>query len=72
CRSARIGCVDSKRALAEAMITALAPIQERKRELLAKPGLVNEILGDGAATARKVAAQTMVQVRERLGLLPLR
>ncbi|HMY60269.1 MAG TPA: tryptophan--tRNA ligase [Pseudomonadota bacterium] len=72
CRSARIGCVDSKRALAEAMITALVPIQERKRELLAKPGLVNEILGDGAATARKVAAQTMVQVRERLGLLPLR
>ena len=53
------------------MITALAPIQERKRELLAKPGLVNEILGDGAATARKVAAQTMVQVRATRPL-PLR
>ncbi len=71
CRSARIGCVDSKRALAEAMITALQPIQERKRELLAKPGLVEDILQAGAAEARKVALRTMVEVRERLGLLPL-
>jgi tryptophanyl-tRNA synthetase len=71
CRSAKIGCIDSKRALAEAIIAHLQPIQERKRELLAKPGLVEEILRDGAAVARKVAAQTMVEVRERLGFLPL-
>ena len=71
CRSARIGCVDSKRALADAMITTLQPIQERKRELLAKPGLIEEILQAGAAEARKVAQKTMVEVRERLGLLPL-
>ena len=71
CRSAKIGCIDSKRALAEAIISHLQPIQERKRELLAKPGFVEEILRDGAAQARKVAAQTMVEVRDRLGFLPL-
>ena len=72
CRTARIGCVDSKRALAEAMITTLQPIAERKRELLAKPGLVEDILQAGADEARKIAKQTMAEVRERLGLLPLR
>jgi tryptophanyl-tRNA synthetase len=69
CRSARIGCVDSKRALAEAMIATLAPIKERKRELLEKPGQVEEILHAGAEQARKVARETMGEVRERLGLL---
>ena len=72
CRTARIGCVDSKRALAEAMITTLQPIAERKRELLAQPGLVEDILQAGADEARKIAKQTMAEVRERLGLLPLR
>jgi tryptophanyl-tRNA synthetase len=70
CRSARIGCVDSKRALADAMIAHLSPINERRRELLARPGHVEEILHAGAAQARAVAQQTLGEIRERLGLLP--
>ena len=70
CRTARIGCVDSKRALSDAMIASLASIQERKREIMAKPGLVDEILHEGARRARAVAKKTMAEVRERLGLLP--
>lgn len=72
CRTARIGCVDSKKALAEAMIESLAPIQERKRALLARPGYVEEVLHHGAERARATARETMAAVRERLGLLPLR
>lgn len=72
CRTARIGCVDSKKALAEAMIERLAPIQERKRALLARPGYVEEVLRHGAERARSTARETMAAVRERLGLLPLR
>ena len=72
CRSARIGCVDSKRALADAMIATLAPIKERKRELLEQPGRIEEILHAGAEQARAVARETMGEVRERLGLLPKR
>lgn len=68
CRSARIGCVESKRALADAMLNALRPLQERKREILAKPGYVEQILGDGAARAKQLAQVTMTEVRERLGL----
>jgi tryptophanyl-tRNA synthetase len=72
CRSARIGCVDSKRALADAMIATLAPINERKRELLEQPGRIEEILHAGAEQARIVARQTLAEVRDRLGLLPKR
>lgn len=70
CRTAKIGCVDSKRALADAIIETLRPIQERKRELLATPGRVDEILRAGAEAARKVARETMTEIRARLGLLP--
>lgn len=68
CRSARIGCVDSKRALAEAIIRSLEPIQRRKRELLAQKGLVQDVLAQGAAAAKNVAQATMTAVRERLGI----
>lgn len=71
CRSARIGCVDSKRALAEAMIAKLKPIQDRKAQLLSKPGFVEEVLRSGAAQARKVAKATVSEVRDRLGLFPM-
>ncbi len=70
CRSARIGCVESKRALADAMIEQLRPIQERKRALSERPGYIDEILHAGAARARLIAQATMAEVRERLGLIP--
>ena len=72
CRNARIGCVESKRALADAMMVTLRPIQERKRELSEKTGMIDEILAAGAARARAIAGETMREVRERLGLLPER
>jgi len=68
CRSATAGCVDSKRALAENMIKMLAPLREKAAEWKAHPDKIREVLGDGAQTARVVAHDTMVQVRERLGL----
>jgi tryptophanyl-tRNA synthetase len=68
CRTAAWGCVDSKRALAENMIATLAPIRERAVELKAHPERIREILGDGAQAARKVAVETMRDVRARIGL----
>jgi tryptophanyl-tRNA synthetase len=70
CRTAAIGCVDSKRALAENMIKVLAPIRERTDELKAHPERIRQVLGDGAQVARRVAVETMRQVRERTGLYP--
>jgi tryptophanyl-tRNA synthetase len=68
CRTATAGCVDSKRALAENMIRFFAPMRERSAELMAKPDQIRQILGDGAAVARRLAAETMRNVRERMGL----
>ncbi len=56
CRSAGIGCIECKGWAADAIVAALAPIQERRRRLEQNPALVTEILADGnrraAARAR--------------------
>jgi tryptophanyl-tRNA synthetase len=68
CQTARIGCVDCKARLAGNLAEYLAPVRERAREIRARPEQVWEILGDGAATARRAAEDTMAEVRARIGL----
>ena len=70
CRGARWGCLDCKRVLADNMIATLAPIRERALALKAEPARVEQILGDGATKARRLAGETMREVRARMGLLP--
>jgi tryptophanyl-tRNA synthetase len=70
CRGANWGCLDCKRVLADNIIRTLAPIRERALELQAQPERVDQILGDGAAAARRIATETMREVRERMGFLP--
>ncbi|HXG44634.1 MAG TPA: tryptophan--tRNA ligase [Gemmatimonadales bacterium] len=69
CRGALWGCLDCKRVLADHLNAALAPIQARAAELGAHPERVREILGDGAARARRLARETMRAVRERMGFM---
>lgn len=70
CRGAKWGCLDCKRVLADNLTAALAPIQERARELRSRPGSVDEILADGASRARRIAQGTLAEVKERMGLMP--
>ncbi|HVL17929.1 MAG TPA: tryptophan--tRNA ligase, partial [Gemmatimonadales bacterium] len=73
CRGAKWGCLDCKRELADNMIRTLTPIRERALSLQQDPGRVDQILGDGAATARRLAGETMREVRARMGFLaPMR
>lgn len=69
CRSAGWGCLDCKRVLHESMERELVPIRSRAAELAAAPGRVAQALGDGAERARRVAGDTMREVRERMGLV---
>jgi tryptophanyl-tRNA synthetase len=71
CSGAKWGCLDCKRVLADNMIAALAPIRERALELQQKPDQVDQILADGASAARRIAMETLREVRERMGLLSL-
>ena len=67
-RSAGYG--DFKAAVADAVVTTLAPIRERYGELIADPGELDRLLARGAERAAETAAKTMAAVRERVGLTP--
>ena len=68
CRTAGWGCIDCKKVLFEHMNKELAPIRARSVEIRARPEIVEQVIGDGAATARRVASETMREVKERMGL----
>jgi tryptophanyl-tRNA synthetase len=68
CTTAGIGCIECKKWLDEGIKADLERIRARRAELLAKPDAIDEILADGARRARRVAAETMALVRDRLGL----
>lgn len=68
CRSGELGCVADKKHLAESINNALEPIRQRRRELEANPGYVNDVLAEGAKRARARAEETMVMVREKMHL----
>lgn len=70
CRSAGWGCIDCKKVLATNMTERLAPMRARSLELRAMPDTVRQVLGDGAATARRLAAETMTGASARMGFLP--
>ena len=64
------GYGDLKKEVAEVVVAALTPFQDRMRELLDDPAELDRILADGAERAREVARGTMARVRDRVGLLP--
>ena len=68
CRSAGIGCVDCKRILSDSIAEEFGPIRERAEHYRSRPGEVRDILEAGAESARSIAAETIAEVRERMGL----
>ena len=68
CRRAGIGCVECKQRLAANLNAHLAPFRQRRAELARDPNYVQDVLDDGARRAREIAEQTMVEVREAIGL----
>lgn len=67
CRTAAWGCIECKKVLHASMEVELVPIRARAAELAAHPDKVTQALGDGAERARRVARQTIAEVRERMG-----
>jgi len=70
CRSAGIGCIECKGWAADALVRILNPMQERRKKYEEKPRLAWDILEEGSAKAREVAATTMDEVRESMHLSP--
>ncbi len=67
-RQGGFGYGEVKKALAEAAEAYFAEAHERRAELEAKPERVNEILGDGAAVARKKAGEVLKRAQQACGL----
>ena len=70
CRCAGIGCVEDKKLMADNLVQALAPLQERRRQYENNPKLVWEILEEGSGKARQTAQATMEEVRAAMNLAP--
>jgi tryptophanyl-tRNA synthetase len=68
CTTAGIGCLECKQPVIDAVIAELAPMRERAQAYLDDPTLVKNILADGCDKARKLAVETMRDVREAIGL----
>jgi tryptophanyl-tRNA synthetase len=63
-----VGYGHFKQQLFEAIREYFAPMRERREQLLARPGYVDEVLREGAARAHAVAGPVMERVRRAVGL----
>ncbi|MDO8926570.1 MAG: tryptophan--tRNA ligase [Sideroxyarcus sp.] len=68
CRSAGIGCIECKQPVITAVLEEQKPMRERAQLYLDDPSLVRNIIADGCEKARKLATETMRDVREAMGL----
>jgi len=68
CRSARIGCLECKQPVIDAVLEEQKPMRERAQRYLDDPTLVRSIVADGCEKARKQAQETLREVREVMGL----
>ena len=68
CRTAGIGCLECKKIMIKHVVDDLAPFREKRAQYQNKPSEVEEVLAAGNESARKIAAATMAEVRETLGL----
>jgi tryptophanyl-tRNA synthetase len=68
CRSAGIGCIECKQPVIDAVLLEQNPMRERAQLYLDDPTLVRNIIADGCEKARKLAGETMRDVREAMGL----
>lgn len=68
CQSASIGCLECKQPVIDAILREQQPMFERAQQYLDDPSLLRSIIADGSDKARKVAQETMRDVREAMGL----
>ena len=66
CTSAKLGCVDCKKGVGEAIADYFAPLREKRNELETQPAVIDEIIEAGNTRARTAAVATMEAVRESM------
>jgi tryptophanyl-tRNA synthetase len=61
-----------KQAVADAVVEYMTPVRGRYQELRADESALERTLAEGAAKARRIAAGTLADVREAMGVGPVR
>jgi tryptophanyl-tRNA synthetase len=68
CRGASFGCLECKQPVIDGVLKEQEPMRERARMYEEDPQLVKNVIADGCEKARKLAQETMRDVREAIGL----
>ncbi len=68
-RAGKVGDVEVKRRLAEVLNAYLAPLRERREELIAQPKMLLEVLFSGTVKAKFIAQQTLEEAHQKMGLM---
>ena len=69
CRTAEIGCIECKKMLSNNIIDVLTPIRQRYEQLIKNQDDLLGILHTGAKQCKKIAEETMVEVKKKMGLV---
>lgn len=67
-RQGRVGDVEVKQLLIDALELLMAPMRQRMSEYAADKGLVDEIIWNGTERVRQLARETMREVRSAMGI----
>lgn len=68
CSMGRIGCSDCKKMIGDRIDDILEPMRDRRADYISKPQRVDEILLSGTEQARRIAKETMAEVRDAMGI----
>jgi len=64
CINAKLGCTDCKKELAQEIMKVLAPIHEKRKDLLKDENKLRKILDIGKDRARDIAVKTRAEIKD--------
>ncbi len=67
CRTAGIGCIECKKVLIKNVFAVLEPIWLKRKEYLANPSYLLDVVREGSRRASKAAGETLLDVRKAMG-----
>ena len=68
CRAGKRGCVACKKELAQNIIEYLKPMREKREYLEAHPEIIDKVLLEGTAKAKKEAEKIMKRIKQAMKL----
>ncbi len=69
CQAGKLGCVECKRVLAEALSHKFEEFRERRKYFEENPEIIREIVVEGSKKARKVAQQTLEEAKKAMKMI---